>query len=61
MREFISKRIHRKLTTSELRVLSQDRVLYKRLMHINEIVQTALNLGTALITLVLVQCINVIP
>ena len=49
------------LTTSELRVLSQDGVLHKRLMHINDIGQTALNLGMALKTLVLIQCINVIP
>ena len=43
------------LTTSELRVLSQDRVLYKRFMQINKIGQTALALEMALMTLALVQ------
>ena len=47
-------------TTSELRVFSQDGILYKRFMHNNEIDQMALTLGMALMTLALVQCINMI-
>ena len=42
-------------------VSAQDVVLYKRLMHINEMTLRPLPWTTALMTLALVQCINVIP
>ena len=52
MHEFIPKRIHQTHTgswsTSLLRALSQDRVLFKRLVHINEKGQTALTLADGL-------------
>ena len=41
--------------------LSQDGVLYKRLMHINEMAQWPWPWAVALMTMSLVQCINVVP